>query len=373
VSIIAAPPGCGKSSFELAAALSIATGKTLVGRPVAEEGRVWIYNNEEDKEELFRRYLAYCSCLGIDPSSLRDKIRLSTGYGKNRLVVARRDEASGRVIPEPIVEPLIEELRSWRPAVFSVDPFVSTHVTNENSNGDLEGVMSIWRYVAAETGVAISLPSHIPKNGGDSEAHAGNLEAVRGASAIGAAARIVNTLARMSPDTARKFDISDAERRHLVRLDEAKSSYTPKPENATWLCMHNVCLRNHPDRPDWVGVFRQYDKELKAADGSREAVRGEVSAKLLKAVEQLGLMPGEERHLNDVKSQLRASVGKSESWIYDNIKKLLPRYDPGTGGAVDGESDFCWDEVRPAKGGKPRPIIRRVSGAADKFSSKRNS
>lgn len=323
VTCIAGPPGVGKSAFEIATALSIASGKELIGEKIQEPGRVWIYNNEEDKDEMLRRYVAFCRFHGFPPSEYMDLLRLSSGYG-SPLVIAKK-VSTGEVIPTPRVGELIKLIKDNQVLVFSVDPIVSTHHTEENSNTDAEQVMTQWRHIAQETGAAIILPTHIRKTAGDSEAHAGDMEFIRGASSVVGAARQVCTLARMSKTTAKEYGIDDSERIHLVRLDNAKANYAPPAESAHWLEMRNQCLDNDPGHPDWVGVFRKSPHEFEKVTNARDQKFNDRARSLRIAISMLGLQPGEKRPLSAVKEDLMAHADLSRSWIYDNLVKVLPK------------------------------------------------
>ena len=265
------------------------------------------------------------------------------------------------MVPTARVKELIRALRDWPCTVFSVDPLVSTHRVNENSNVDLEEVMSQWRRVAAETRCAIELPSHIPKTGGDSEAHAGNLEAIRGASAIGAAARQVTTLARMSARTAERYGVAPEPARHLVRLDRAKGNYSSPAGSALWLRMQAVSLENHGLYPDWVGVFEVFPFELAAAGTEATRSQGrewnQRAAKLRAALEGLGMTPGERRPLSEVRDELVSRSGQSKSWIYENLVRVLPMH-----GSFDEETEhhpFTWSRDDSASGGKAVLFVHR--------------
>ena len=55
VSLLVAPAGVGKSTHGIARAVAVATGRDLTGEPVHEQVKVWIYNIEDDLDELKRR------------------------------------------------------------------------------------------------------------------------------------------------------------------------------------------------------------------------------------------------------------------------------------------------------------------------------
>ncbi|MEA3276573.1 MAG: bifunctional DNA primase/polymerase [Pseudomonadota bacterium] len=346
VSVSAGPAGVGKSAFEIASAVSVCTGISYTGEDIRQSGRAWIYCNEEDRPELLRRYVAFCRLHGIDPRSLRGSLRLSSGYGGRALVIARRGEAPGSVVPTPVVDELIEELTRWECLSFSADPIVSTHRVTENSNEELEEVMDLWREVAFKTGCAIQIPSHVPKWADGPEAHAGNLAAIRGASSIGGAARFVVTLARMGDETAKKYGIDEEAQRHMVRLDLAKGNYSPPAEKATWLRMRAVCLDNDPEYPDWVGAFDPYPHEMQQVTGARDGAKEEALSGLRVAVQLLDLRQGQKVGLTDVVDDLMSLTGKSRAWIQENIVHAFPK----DGTAAGNKSEFTWSKEQGRTG-----------------------
>lgn len=58
VSVKVAPPGVGKSTLGIEQAVATVTGRAITGQEVHEQTRAWIYNNEDDSDELKRRLAA---------------------------------------------------------------------------------------------------------------------------------------------------------------------------------------------------------------------------------------------------------------------------------------------------------------------------
>ena len=90
----------------------------------------------------------------------------------------------------------------------------------------------------------------------DSEAHAGDMDAGRGASALAAAARIAITLARMTKEKAKQLGIEWGDLgKQLRRIDDAKQNYAPPAENASWFVMEDTKIANG----ERVGVPVSFD------------------------------------------------------------------------------------------------------------------
>lgn len=254
-------PGAGKSNLAIVSALAIATGRPLTGEPVYRPGRVWIHNNEEDLEELQRRIGGMLQCHGINVANVRDNIFVTSGLDE-RLIVAiklkdivRRTEAVADVIAAINENGIIHIV---------IDPFVSIHRgVSENSNEEIEQVADALRHIAHETGCSIDLVHHsLKSHSGNTEVHAGDMNAARGASSLIAAARIVYTLAPMSKKTAQEMQLHHSEAARLVRLDHGKGNYTARDTNARWFELEPFNIRNGGDGTD----------DLFAVDGDTIAV-----------------------------------------------------------------------------------------------------
>ena len=111
--------------------------------------------------------------------------------------------------------------------------------------------MKAFALVADRTGCAIDLVHHSRKlNGADAD-----IDAARGGTAIAGAVRAARALNVMNSQVAEGFDISEADRRSFVRVDDAKANLAP-PQAARWFRLASEPLGNGThDRPeDFVAV-----------------------------------------------------------------------------------------------------------------------
>ena len=244
VTAVAGPPGVSKSVTDLTRAIAVATGRELLGEPIARSGPVLVINNEDDLDEIHRRVAAICQAHDIRPQELEGRLHVISGYGQPWAFAARpssRDPLSRTVH----VEGLVSTAKDLGAVMLVVDPLISTaRGASENDNADTEFLVSIWRHVAKQTNAAVSLTHHTRKGSGDSEAHAGELNALRGGGALGGAVRFAFTLARMSVDTAERLRIPPEEARRLVRIDNAKANYSLPEAEARWLRLESVTIPN---------------------------------------------------------------------------------------------------------------------------------
>ena len=118
---------------------------------------------------------------------------------------------------------LEEVIRRRKIDVAILDPFVKSHGCAENDNGQIDMVARVMAQLATSCNCAIDAPHHVAKGASDP----GNADKGRGASAFKDAARLVYTLATMSPEEAQTFGIPEAERRSLIRMDFGQGELGP--------------------------------------------------------------------------------------------------------------------------------------------------
>ena len=261
-----APGGVSKSMFSLLSAFSVASGESYTGESLHRQGKVWIINNEDDESEQLRRLAGIAKHHKIDDSIL-NSISLSCGYG-NPYVTSTVDK-DGNVVHHPNAEKIIAEATANKVNYIIIDPFISIHQSDENDNNSIQKAVDVLKHIAKEANVAIELVHHTRKAAGgkESEEHAGNADAGRGASSLKDACRVVTTLARMSETTANKLLINfKDEGRFLVRLDSGKGNYSGPPESAKWFKQVPVNIGNG----DEVGVHEVFDMDERRAVADSE-------------------------------------------------------------------------------------------------------
>lgn len=250
LSVLVAPPGVGKSTLGIAQAIAIITGKEITGQPVHRRGKVWIYNNEDDTDELKRRIAAVLQHNDIAFADIRGQLALNSGADRPLLVA--KTLADGTVIRLPDVEACIDHIQKHEIAVFIVDPFIETHECEENSNQQIKRVGQMFRDIARRANCAVLLVHHTAKPPqGSSEGHAGNMNTARGASALIGVSRVIETLFGMSKKDAERHGIRENLRHLYVRLDDAKANLSLASPEAKWFKRVGVVIAN----TDEVGVL----------------------------------------------------------------------------------------------------------------------
>jgi hypothetical protein len=265
LSILVAPPGVGKSTLCLAQAVAIITGEAITDQEVQETGKVWIYNNEDDLDELKRRLAAVLQHNDMTFADVCGQLALNSGADRPLLVAKAMPD--GTIIQLPDVEACIAHILTHNIKTFIVDPFVETHRCNENSNEQISLVAQLFREIARRGNCAVVLVHHTAKPPqGSSVGYAGNLYAGRGASALVGVARVIETLFGMSKKDAERCGIPEKDKHLYVRLDDAKANLSLASPDARWFKKISVAISNG----DEVGVLEPVTLDMKAAPESEE-------------------------------------------------------------------------------------------------------
>ena len=246
VSVLASPGGTGKTAYTMAAGVSVAWNRPLLGMGIAsppahcvvhQSGAVWFYNLEDPMDEMRRRIKATLLHHKVPVAEVADRIYIDSGRDRPLIVAVRTEH--GELVAAPVVEPLIAELRARNIAVLVVDPFVQSHGGEENRNEEMNTVMATWGKVAHQGNCAIWLVHHFRKGGKGADA-----ESFRGAVSIQGAARSMFTISAMSIEEASALGVEEADRWRHIRHDNAKQNMAPRAGNATWFRLASVGLDN---------------------------------------------------------------------------------------------------------------------------------
>ncbi len=245
-----APPGAGKSTLSIEQAVAVATGREITGQTVHETAKTWVWNNEDDSDELRRRLAAVLQHWSIPIEEIRGRIALNSGA--DRALMVARAAKDGSAVRTPDVDALVERIRADAVGLLVVDPFAEVHAVEENDNARVREVAALFREVARRGDCAVLLIHHTSKPAAaSSDAFAGNQNAARGASSLTGVARVVQTLFAMSERDADKLGVVNHERRLWVRLDDAKANLSLIDGETLWFKRVGVVIPND----DEVGVL----------------------------------------------------------------------------------------------------------------------
>lgn len=278
VSVTSSPGGLGKTSNSIVEALSMATHRPLLGTKPPAAVKVWLFNAEDPRDEMERRIMAACIHYRLKPDDLTGRLFLDTGR-EQELVVAI-DDKKGVRIQQPIVEAVVQQIKSNGIDVMIIDPFVSTHRVNENDNGAIDAVAKLWGKIADETNCAIDVVHHIRKVS-DRDA---TVEDSRGAVSLISAARSARILNQMSADQAKEASINPDDRFSFFNVNSGKSNMTVRSGRVDWRKLVSVPLGNGRGltKPqDHAGVVTGWKWP------STEEIVGETAPNVLEAIKTL--------------------------------------------------------------------------------------
>jgi RecA-family ATPase len=192
LSATVAPGGVGKSALVTAETLAMVSGKPLLGVPVSQARRVWLWNLEDPQEETARRIQAAALHYRLSADNIGDRLFVDSGRDQ-RLVVATATR-NGAAIVRPVIDGLIAEINRRKVDVIVIDPFVSCHEASENDNGAMDMIAKEWARVADIGNCAVHLIHHTRKLG-STETEV-TVESSRGAKALTDACRSVRATNR---------------------------------------------------------------------------------------------------------------------------------------------------------------------------------
>jgi len=241
VACVVAPGGVGKTTLLSGTALALAVGKPLLGKQVwGGRKKVWIWNLEDDMDELSRSIQAAALHYGIRPADIDGQLFVDSAMEGAGLCTAVEDQGQFKLL-EPVYDALTAELTARKIDMLVVDPFVSSHEVEENANSKIDKIAKAWGRVAKAANCVIVLVHHTSKAG------SGEVTAMsaRGAVALINAARSALVINRMEPDQAERLGIPADERRRYVSVQDDKHNRAPA-EKADWYRIASVDLGNGP-------------------------------------------------------------------------------------------------------------------------------
>lgn len=259
VSAVVAPGAAGKTTFKVGRAICMATGRDMLGHRVWNgPHRVWLWNLEDDLEEVEKTVHAFLKLWQLDPDDLGGRLFINgaDSLGAAGLKLATEDSFGGLKLQRPVSEALIEELKRLDIDYLDIDPFVSSHAVDENSNQAIDAVAKEWLRIAHEANCAIGLAHHLRKT----TAAEFTAQDARGAGAMINAARSVLVLQRMSKETAQEFRVEECDRKRYFSVYDDKNNKAPAETAAEWYEFVSIGLGNGDDTgpEDSIGAIQRW-------------------------------------------------------------------------------------------------------------------
>lgn len=350
--------GIGKSTLVMLEALSVASGIQLTHAPLLERGNVWYYNTEDPADELKRRFLGMCQYHQFDPAAMSNYVLSSGRTAPLRFVADRK-------VNKSLVDSVCRIIDERRIRLFIIDPFVKTHLCDENDNAQIDLVASVFNSIAERTGCAIGIVHHSRKLG--KEGGRGDADTSRGAGALTDAARIAHTLSVMTDgERAKAAKVTETMAPWHLRVDSAKLNLAPPAAGAEWYKRESVTLPNG----DSVGTIRRTNvEEMGLVEGAVREDGDEISAVLQKMFK---ISPDQlvDRDLRDVVEIVRERYGLLQRGKpHERVAALKDRIAVPPLNIPCGDGKHAFDVVWNKKGGRASVWTLVIRDALDPSSA----
>jgi len=259
ISAIIAPGAAGKTTLQVGRAICMATGRDFFGhRSWNGPHTCWLWNLEDEFEEVEKTVHAFLKLWNLSPADLEGRLYINgaDSIGSSGLKIAVEADFRGFKIQRPVIEALIEELKAKKIDHLAVDPFVSSHAVDENSNQAIDAIAKEWLAVARATDCAISLAHHIRKT----TAAEFTANDARGAGAMINAARSCLVLQRMSPDEALRLQIPECDRKTFFKVYDDKNNKAAAALRPDWYQFLSIGLGNGDETgpEDSIGAVQRW-------------------------------------------------------------------------------------------------------------------
>jgi AAA domain len=254
-----------------------------------------------------------------------------------------------------------------------IDPLVSTHRgVNENSNEEMEQVAEAIRHIAHKAGCSVDLVHHsLKSHSHNTEVHAGDMNAARGAGALIGAVRVVYTLSQMNEKTAQNMGVPDHQAARLVRLDHGKGNYTARDTSVRWFELITVAIENGADMGggfliggDTVAVPVRWHPTAVDADAARDDPKegDPKEARRQRDRDFVAKMMQKDRcELSGLIEELQRGFGIAKTTARNRIMKAIPDECWGLAQVNDVSYRLTIEREKPSPP-KPVFVVRTIMG-----------
>ncbi|WP_157618814.1 AAA family ATPase, partial [Vibrio sp. HI00D65] len=163
VASIVAPGSTGKGFFSLGVCFDLFTGKDLLGldiKPLEASQKVAFVTAEDQADVVAHRVHSLIKHYNMTPDDvclMDEQISFISIVGERMLDLVRPDGSPNLALADE----MIEQYRGYR-LVF-LDTLARAHQTNENDNGNMTVLISVFEYIAKHTGAAFVFLHHTNK------------------------------------------------------------------------------------------------------------------------------------------------------------------------------------------------------------------
>ena len=252
VTVTASAGGVGKTSLAIVEALAIVTGRELLGEPVKERTSVWIINLEDDGGEMRLRVAAAMKHYNISHADISaGEHRLYMDAEDTIKITLAMETREGIVENTQLLAHMREKIIQRKVGLVMMDPFVSTHAVNENSNPHIQAVVAMMRKLTRECGCGLDVVHHLRKGSPNEDA---TIDSVRGAGALIGAARTARVINKISKEDAIEMGVPENLALGLFRVDAGKNNLSKPTETSIYRRLVSVQLDNGEN----IGVATAY-------------------------------------------------------------------------------------------------------------------
>ena len=242
-SLTVAEPGIGKSLLALTEAVSMATGKAILG-VTCEPIRVCYHNSEDPKAEIVRRVLSICKKFNINQEELVGRLFISSGR-ENDLVLSAGDNGD---IVEGAFAMCERFVKRWGVDLIVLDPLANM-MSSPETNEVFRALGKRLSFLADKMAIGIEIVHHTRKLNHSDGSRTASVESARGGSSLIGAVRTARALSGCSRAEAERLGLDNWIDYFKVEAG-AKANLSRSSEKSDWFKKSGIQLLNG----DWVGV-----------------------------------------------------------------------------------------------------------------------
>ena len=220
--------GSAKSTGALLAALSMATGRDLLGFGSVKQGRVMFVSNEESNDEFKLRLRAAMQRWDISLEDLGDRLHFKSGYAQAVTIAEGTFDSTTRttrIKPTMKWMDLDAALVQGKFDALIIDPLANMLLNvEENDNVAMSRVMEILRKSAHKNGLGILLVHHSNKAGTAADPDG----SARGASAIVNSLRCLITMTQCNAKMLSDIPVEQGKEHLYIQVTGGKSNLGDK-------------------------------------------------------------------------------------------------------------------------------------------------
>ena len=162
VTLLAGPPGSGKTAFCQMLASGLAIGSDVLDN-VPQKRSVLFWAGEDDRDELWRRQTAIARWMNAKLHEFDERLVMLPLDQEDLTLVGSTREG---LVPTPRLIELREQIGDLKAEVVFIDSVARTFGGNENDRHEVTKFIAALQYAASPTGAAICLIGHPAKGAG---------------------------------------------------------------------------------------------------------------------------------------------------------------------------------------------------------------